>query len=67
MKFPVRLALLKNHFVKPGWLGSWMKLIGKQDWKEVFSCLETNLNLYAQLNNGLNLTVPMLFIEGVKQ
>jgi arsenite methyltransferase len=67
MKFLDGSAFLNHHFVKLGWLTSWMNLIDKQDLKEVFSNLESNLNLYAQLNNGLNLTVPMLFIEGEKQ
>ncbi len=60
-------AFLNHHFVKLGWLSSWINLIDKQELKAVFSNLESNLNLYAQLNNGLNLTVPMLFIEGEKQ
>jgi arsenite methyltransferase len=67
MKFLDGSAFLNHHFVKLGWLSSWINLIDKQDLIEVFSNLESNLNLYAQLNNGLNLTVPMLFIEGEKQ
>jgi uncharacterized protein YbcC (UPF0753/DUF2309 family) len=47
MKFVDGTAFLNHHFVKLGWLGSWMNIIDKQDLKEVFSCLETNLNVWS--------------------
>ena len=67
MKFVDGTAFLNHHFVKLGWLGSWMNLADKTELIEVFSCLETNLNVFARAHNGLTLTVPMLFIEGEKQ
>jgi arsenite methyltransferase len=66
MKFLDGTAFLNHHFVKLGWLGSWMKLFPEAELHEIFSALETNLNLHAKEHNGLGLSVPMVFIEGEK-
>lgn len=65
MTFADGSAFLNHYFVKLGWLGSWMKMVNEEDHVEVFSALENELNKMSQAN-GLVLTVPMLFIEGVK-
>lgn len=67
MKFVDGTAFLNHHFVKLGWLSSWTNLFSKEDLQDIFTALENNLNIYSQENDGLNLTVPMLFIEGEKQ
>ncbi|MFT3912290.1 MAG: class I SAM-dependent methyltransferase [Ferruginibacter sp.] len=64
MKFVDGTAFLNHHFIKLGWLTSWLTLFPKGALKEIFIALEQNLNLYAGKNNGLVLTVPMAFIEG---
>ena len=66
MRFLDGSAFLNHHFVKVGWLSSWQGIIPEADWEVVFSLLETNLNNLAKKSNGLNLTVPMAFIEGEK-
>ncbi|HMT28131.1 MAG TPA: class I SAM-dependent methyltransferase [Bacteroidia bacterium] len=66
MKFQDGTAFLNHHFVKLGWISSWLDMIPKQIRKEVFSKLEFNLNSFASKNKGLNLSVPMLFMEGEK-
>jgi arsenite methyltransferase len=67
MKFVDGTAFLNHHFVKLGWLSSWTNLFSKEDLQDIFTVLQNNLNIYSQKNDGLNLTVPMLFIEGEKQ
>jgi ubiquinone/menaquinone biosynthesis C-methylase UbiE len=67
MKFVDGTAFLNHHFVKLGWLSSWTNLFSKEDLQDISTALENNLNIYSQENDGLNLTVPMLFIEGEKQ
>jgi ubiquinone/menaquinone biosynthesis C-methylase UbiE len=67
MKFVDGTAFLNHHFVKLGWLSSWTNLFPKEDLQDIFTALENNLNIYSQENDGLNLTVPMLFIEGEKK
>jgi hypothetical protein len=67
MKFVDGTAFLNHHFVKLGWLSSWTNLFSKEDLQDIFTVLQNNLNIYSQENDGLNLTVPMLFIEGEKQ
>jgi arsenite methyltransferase len=66
MKFADGSAFLNHHFVRLGWLNSWLELIpvGKQ--QTIFSALEVTLNNYAASAGGLSLTVPMLFVEGQK-
>lgn len=66
MKFVDGSAFLNHHFVKLGWLSSWLGLFLKEEWHEIFSALEKTLNEYSEKNNGLSLTVPMAFIEGEK-
>lgn len=64
MRFADGTAFLNHHFVKLGWLTSWIQLFPKEELHEIFSALENNLNTYSKKHGGLTLTVPMLFIEG---
>lgn len=66
MKFVDGTAFLNHHFVKLGWLTTWMAIFPKNELAEIFGQLEHNLNLYARESGGLKLTVPMAYIEGVK-
>ena len=66
MKFVDGTAFLNHHFTKLGWLSTWLTLFPTEELNEIFLGLETNLNTYSQLNRGLSLTVPMIFIEGKK-
>lgn len=64
MKFADGTAFLNHHFVKLGWLGSWMQLFPEAEHRAIFSALEDELNQYAVAMNGLQLEVPMLYMEG---
>ncbi|MFZ1424128.1 MAG: class I SAM-dependent methyltransferase [Saprospiraceae bacterium] len=66
MNFIDGSAFLNHHFIKLGWLTTWMGLFPKAELLEIFTALELNLNDYAAKNNGLSLTVPMAYLEGVK-
>lgn len=66
MKFADGTAFLNHHFVKLGWLTTWLQLVPKEHQQKVFTRLEVNLNKLANEHNGLSLTVPMAFVEGVK-
>jgi ubiquinone/menaquinone biosynthesis C-methylase UbiE len=66
MKFADGTAFLNHHFVKPGWLTTWMGLFPKEELEIIFEKLEQNLNTYAAKSNGLALQVPMVYIEGIK-
>lgn len=59
-------AFLNHHSIKMGWLTTWMKIFPKEELKEIFAALEKNLNAWAEKNNGLTLTVPMVYVEGIK-
>jgi SAM-dependent methyltransferase len=66
MRFLDGTALLNHSFIKLGWLAGWKDIVEVEEHEKVFSALEKNLNEYAQANGELRLTVPMLYIEGVK-
>jgi ubiquinone/menaquinone biosynthesis C-methylase UbiE len=66
MNFASGSAFLNHHFVKVGWLATWLKLIPQNEQTAVFQALEQNLNNYAEQHGGLKLTVPMLYMEGEK-
>lgn len=66
MKFVDGSAFLNHHFVKVGWLTTWVTLFRKEELQEIFGALEQNLNALAAANGGLSLSVPMLYMEGVK-
>jgi len=66
MKFADGSAFLNHHFVKLGWLASWKELVGEHA-QLVFALIEKILNDWADEHGGLTLTVPMAFIEGIKE
>ncbi len=66
MNFVDGSAFLNHHFIKLGWLTSWIKLFPESEQRVIFSTLEHNLNQHALTHQGLKLTVPMIFMEGVK-
>jgi arsenite methyltransferase len=65
MKFADGSAFLNHHFVKLGWLNSWIQLFQEDELESVFYSLENNLNSHAQ-KGGLVLDVPMVYMQGVK-
>jgi arsenite methyltransferase len=66
MRFLDGSAFLNHHFVKLGWLASWTTLFPPEQLPHIFATLEKNLNAYSDVHHGLTLTVPMAFVEGVK-
>lgn len=66
MRFLSGTAFLNHHFIKVGWLSSWLNIVPESEWPEVFTQLENDLNEYARQNGELKLTVPMAYIEGEK-
>ncbi len=66
MKFADGSAFLNHYFVKLGWLGSWKALVPEEHQELVFSTIEKNLNTLALREHELKLTVPMLYMEGMK-
>lgn len=66
MHFTDGTAFLNHHFIRLGWMSSWTALINENDHERIFTLLEQNLNIAAEINGGLNLTVPMAYVEAVK-
>lgn len=65
MKFADGTAFLNHYFVKLGWISSLRDVVVGAKREEVFACLESRLNDLSQ-ENGLTLSVPMLYVSGIK-
>lgn len=64
MRFLNGRAFLNHHFIKLGWLTSWIAMFPQDRLRHIFAALEDDLNTLANERGELALTVPMLFIEG---
>jgi arsenite methyltransferase len=64
MRFTDGTALLNHYFIKLGFLDGWKGVINPKDQERIFTRLENNLNQYSRSGGGLDLTVPMAYIEG---
>jgi arsenite methyltransferase len=66
MKFVDGTAFLNHHFIRLGWLTTWMNIFPKEKLEQIFSALEEKLNIFSRENGGLKFTVPMAYVEGMK-
>lgn len=66
MRFADGTALLNHYFVKLGFLDGWKGVLELQDQQRVFTLLEANLNELAKRQGGLDLTIPMAYIDGTR-
>jgi ubiquinone/menaquinone biosynthesis C-methylase UbiE len=67
MRFGDGSALLRHYFMRLGFLDGWKSIVSsKEEVAETFLRLETNLNSLAKANGGLELTIPMAYVEGVR-
>lgn len=57
-------AMLRHPLTRFGFIESWRKVVGPDHERPVFAELERRLNERARRENGLRLTVPMLYLEG---
>jgi len=59
-------TFLNHYFIKMGFMDAWKEIILNENRIEFFNQLETNLNKHSEKNGELKLTVPILYIEGMK-
>jgi len=57
-------AMLRHSLVK-WFLDGWRQAVGADDERQVFNVLEQRLNAVAERNGCLEMTVPMLYVEGI--
>lgn len=56
-----------NHFLTIlGFLDGWRNILPSEKHEEVFAALEERLNILAEIKGELKMTIPILYIEGVK-
>ncbi len=63
MRFVNGTALLNHYFIKLGFLDGWKGVLELEDQQRVFTLLEANLNELARRQGGLDLTIPMAYID----
>lgn len=56
-------SFLNHHFIKLSFMGGWKSLIPPRNLELVFNNLEDELNIYAQRNGELKLSIPVVYIE----
>ncbi len=70
-RFPLRFldgsALLRHSLVFFGFLEGWREVVDARDEERIFAALESNLNRLAQEKGELSMTVPTLYLEGIKE
>jgi ubiquinone/menaquinone biosynthesis C-methylase UbiE len=64
MRFLDGTSLLNHYFIKLGFLDGWKEVVDAKDQERIFSALENNLNQVSKDQGGLDLTIPMAYIEG---
>jgi ubiquinone/menaquinone biosynthesis C-methylase UbiE len=64
MRFADGSALLRHSLVK-WFLDGWRQAVGAGDERRVFDALEARLNAAAERDGCVQMTVPMLYLEGV--
>jgi ubiquinone/menaquinone biosynthesis C-methylase UbiE len=64
MRFADGAAMLHHALVK-WFLDGWRQAVGPERERQVFTALEAQLNTIADRDSGIEMTVPMLYIEGV--
>ncbi len=60
-------AMLRHFFVRVSFLNAWKNVVPEADRQRVFSEVEARLNRLAETAGGLELTIPMAYIEGKKR
>jgi SAM-dependent methyltransferase len=66
MRFLNGSALLRHSFIRLAFLDGWRGIVECEQERETFRRLEQELNRHADANHGLELTVPMAYIEARK-
>jgi SAM-dependent methyltransferase len=64
MRFADGSALLRHSLVK-WFLDGWRQAVGASDERRVFDALEARLNAAAERDGCVEMTVPMLYLEGI--
>jgi arsenite methyltransferase len=64
MRFADGSAMLRHSLVK-WFLDGWRQAVGAANEREVFNALEARLNAAAERDGCVQMTVPMLYLEGV--
>jgi ubiquinone/menaquinone biosynthesis C-methylase UbiE len=60
-------SLLRHKLIRQGFLDAWRDVVKGADEQVFFSNLEANLNAFAASQGGLTLTIPLGYIEAVRE
>jgi arsenite methyltransferase len=60
-------AMLSHYFIRLAFMDSWIKILPKDNLEQIFDTIEGRLNDQAKLLNGINLTIPFVLINAIKE
>jgi len=66
-KFANGTAMLNHYFIRLAFMDSWIKLLPKDNVETVFDLIEQHLNEKSKILGGLNLSIPFVLINAIKQ
>ena len=67
MRFADGSALLRHYFIKLGFMDGWKSVVREDRRAEVFARLEESLNARSSLGDGLQLTIPLAYVEAAPE
>ncbi|HSB64375.1 MAG TPA: methyltransferase domain-containing protein [Thermoanaerobaculia bacterium] len=67
MRFADGSALLRHYFIKLGFLDGWKSVVREDRRAEVIARLEERLNARSSLGAGLQLTIPLAYVEAAPE
>ena len=65
-RFATGTALLNHYFIRLAFMSAWVKFLPYDQVQTIFDTIEERLNNQARTTNGINLSIPFVMIDSVK-
>lgn len=66
-RFTNGTAMMDHYFIRLAFMDAWIKFLPSENVNLIFNEIETRLNHLAKQNDGIQLSVPFVLIESVKE
>ncbi|HYX07319.1 MAG TPA: methyltransferase domain-containing protein [Bacteroidales bacterium] len=65
-RFATGTALLNHYFIRLAFMSAWVKLLPDDQIQTIFDTIEERLNEQSGTTNGINLSIPFVLIDAIK-
>ena len=65
-RFATGTALLNHYFIRLAFMNAWVKFLPDDQIQTIFDTIEERLNKQARTSNGINLSIPFVLIDAIK-